>query len=199
MPDKRETELYQSAKAGDRKAFDGLQLLMDAPVRHYLRRLVGFIDDEDEIVQDVFLALYTNLKRIRSSDSMRPFLFRIVRNRCYDEIRRKRRFKKTDMPEDTRPLPSAFIDPNPQPDEEAYWLLIYSEVQRVIDLLPEQQRQVFILYFEENFSYAQIAEAIGTDIGTIKSRFHYGRRALLKRLKPEVRAALDKSSKGASS
>lgn len=63
-------------------------------------------------------------------------------------------------------------------------------MQKAIDRLPEIQRQAIILYCEEDLTYAQIAEAMGTDIGTVKSRIFYGRKNLRKLLKPEILEAL---------
>ena len=119
---------------------------------------------EDDIVQDAFLALYVNIDRI---EHLRPFLFRVVRNRCYDELRRKGRFQSIfpDEAIDDNPNTSLFFltDRRPPPDEEVHWILIGSEVQKAIDRLPESQRQTMILYCEEDLSYEQIAEVMAAD------------------------------------
>ena len=95
-----EHELFQEARAGDRAAFDRLQKALDTSVRRFVRRLVGQSEAEDDIVQDAFLALYMNLERLDSNEHMRPFLFRVVRNLCYDELRRKGRFEFVLLNED---------------------------------------------------------------------------------------------------
>lgn len=193
MSDSGEQERFEQAKAGSRIAFDRLQEILDASVRRFVRRLVGISEAEDDIVQDAFLALYMNLERLESSEHLRPFLFRIVRNRCYDTLRRQGRFQFVPLDaasEDSTVDPSFVTDHRQQPDEQLYWRLLYSEVQKAIDRLPEIQRQAIILYCEENLTYAQIAEAMGTDIGTIKSRIFYGRKNLRNLLKPEILEAL---------
>ena len=93
MSDSGERELFEKAKANNRTAFDRLQEILDASVRRFVRRLVGISEAEDDIVQDAFLALYMNLERLESSEHLRPFLFRVVRNRCYDTLRRRGRFQ----------------------------------------------------------------------------------------------------------
>ena len=194
MPDSRERLLFQQVKAGDRDAFDRLQERLDAPVRRFIRRLVGHTYAEDEIIQDAFFALYLNRRRIDPIENLRPFLFRIVRNLCYDELRKPGRFQTVSLdekePGDSAAPLSFLPDRRPPPDEAAHWSLLYSEVQKAMEHLPEPQRQVMILRFDENLSYAQIAEATGTDIGTVKSRIHYARRNLVKILSPEIREAL---------
>lgn len=193
MSNSGEHELFEEAKASNRTAFDRLQEALDASVRRFVRRLVGINEAEDDIVQDAFLALYMNLERLEASEHLRPFLFRVVRNRCYDTLRRQGRFQFVPLDaasEDSAVDPSFLTDRHRQPDEELHWILLYSEVQKAIDRLPEIQRQAIILYCEENLTYAQIAEAMGTDIGTVKSRIFYGRKNLRKLLKPEILEAL---------
>ena len=193
MVNRGEQELFEEAKASSRTAFDRLQDILNPSVRRFVRRLVGISDAEDDIVQDAFLALYMNLERLKSSEHLRPFLFRVVRNRCYDTLRRQGRFQFVPLEaasEDSTFNPSFLTDRLQQPDEQLHWRLLYSEVQKAIERLPEIQRQAIILYCEENLTYAQIAEAMGTDIGTVKSRIFYGRKNLRKLLKPEILEAL---------
>ena len=193
MSDSWEHNLFEEAKARNHTAFDRLQETLDASVRRFVRRLVGINEAEDDIVQDAFLALYMNLERLESSEHLRPFLFRVVRNRCYDTLRRQGRFRYVplDAAVDDSAVDSSFLtDRRRQPDEELHWTLLYTEVQKAIDRLPEIQRQTIVLYCEENLTYAQIAVAMATDIGTIKSRIFYGRKNLRKLLKPEILEAL---------
>ena len=193
MSDSWEHNLFEEAKARNHTAFDRLQETLDASVRRFVRRLIGINQAEDDIVQDAFLALYMNLERLESSEHLRPFLFRVVRNRCYDTLRRQGRFRYVplDAAVDDSAVDSSFLtDRRRQPDEELHWTLLYTEVQKAIDRLPEIQRQTIVLYCEENLTYAQIAVAMATDIGTIKSRIFYGRKNLRKLLKPEILEAL---------
>ena len=57
-----------------------------------------------------------------------------------------------------------------QPEEVAHWLLLRLEVQAAMNKLPELQRQTLILHAEEGLAYQEIAEAMDTSIGTVKSR-----------------------------
>ena len=189
MPNNEEHELFEQARANNRKAFDRLQETLDASVRRFIRRLVGVSEAEDDIVQDAFLALYISLEQLESSAHLRPFLFRVVRNRCYDTLRQRGRFQfvPIDTVSEDLAVDISFLRDHPrQPDEELHWVLLLSEVQKAIERLPEIQRQAVILYCEENLTYAQIAEAMGTDVGTVKSRIFYGRKNLRKLLKPEI-------------
>ena len=193
MPDHGEQESLLQAKGGERSAFDRLQRMLQDTVRLFVCRLIGPSDRQEEIVQDAFLALYLNLERIVSVEHLRPFLFRIVRNLCYDELRRQKRFTFVSLDEQGGgqdvSLAHAAAHRLP-PDDQVHWILLRSAVQQAMERLPEPQRQALILHGEQGLSYEQVAAAMATDVGTVKSRIHYGRRNLLKRLKPDVRRAL---------
>ena len=144
MSGSREHVLFEEAKTGNRTAFDRLQETLDSSVRRFVRRLVGMSEAEDDIVQDAFLALYMNLERLESSAHLRPFLFRVVRNRCYDTLRRQGRFQfvPLDAASEGSTADRSFLtDRRKQPDEELHWRLLHSEVQKAIDHLPEIQRR----------------------------------------------------------
>jgi RNA polymerase sigma-70 factor (ECF subfamily) len=188
-----EQQLLHRARLGDRSAFDALRAMLEGPVRRFIHRLVGSCDEEEDILQDIFLALYLNLERIEPAERLRPFLFRVVRNRCYDLLRRNGRFQHVSLDgltEDVESLAASLPDHRPPPDEVVQGLMLVSEVQQAIDQLPELQRLALILYAEEEMSYTQVAETLATDVGTVKSRIHYARKNLAKLLRPETLAAL---------
>ena len=193
MPDPSEQELLRLARKGNRAAFGRLQQRLEGPVRRFAQRLVGQDHDADDVVQDAFIALYIHLKDLRSVSKLRPFLFRITRNRCYDELRRQRRFEGVPLADQLATADAvlhAATAVAEQPDRMAEWVWLLTEVRRAIDRLPELQRQAMILYVEEGWTYAEIAEAMSTSIGTVKSRIHHARRKLRRLLEPETLAAL---------
>lgn len=190
-----EHDLLIQAQAGDCDAFADLQARLESPVRRFIWRLIGTSDAEDDIVQDVFIALYKNLHRIYPVERLRPYLFRIVRNRCYDELRRLGRFRQVSLDSDEEPgeswLAGDAADGASQPEEVTHWLMLYLDVQKAIDRLPEMQRQTLILYAEEELSYQEIAQVMNTNIGTVKSRLFYAKKALRQLLHTDTMQALD--------
>ncbi len=189
-----EVELVQRAQAGDHEAFAELQTRLDSPIRRFVWRLIGTHPEEDDIVQDSLIALYLNLDRIEPPENLRPYLFRIIRNRCYDLLRKRRRFEHISL--DEEPVESWVSMHEPpatgsQPEEVTHWLMLQMEVQAAMDRLPEAQRQTLILYSEENLSYNEIAEAMDTSIGTVKSRLFYAKKTLRQLISPETLQLLE--------
>ncbi len=191
MHDPIETDLLRAAQAGDMDAFEDLQLRLESPLKRFVRRLTGVGNVEDDIVQDVFLTLYLKLQEIDPPEKLRPYLFRVARNRCYDELRRRQRREWLSLDDDPTQVWVSFQRAYTRgPEDATHWMLLLLEVQEAMDDLPDLQREALILYAEEGFSYAEIAETVGASLGTIKSRIFHAKQGLRRRLSPQTLAIL---------
>ncbi|GIP37959.1 hypothetical protein J31TS4_12390 [Paenibacillus sp. J31TS4] len=180
--EEREQVLYRLAKRGDKEALQDLLRSLMPDAARFVRRLLPGSGSVEEIVQDASLALYRNLGKVDSAEMVRPYLFRIIRNLCYDELRRRGRFAIVSLDEAGSDWLEKTSDGVLSPAERIEADCEYSELREAIFRLPEAQRQTLILYSYEEFSYAQIAACMRTDIGTVKSRLHYARKQLRKEL-----------------
>jgi RNA polymerase sigma-70 factor (ECF subfamily) len=191
-----EHELLQLAQQGDIDAFEQLHAALAPGVGRFVRRLIGDGQEAEDIVQDTLLALYLNLNRIEPVEKLRPYVFRIARNRCYDILRRNGRYEEVSIDDDgddpfrVRVSFEIADERATPPDEIAHWLLLQLEVREAIDTLPELQRQTLMLFAEEGLTYAEIADVMGVSIGTIKSRLFHAKRGLRARVKPETLDAI---------
>jgi RNA polymerase sigma-70 factor (ECF subfamily) len=188
-----EYQLLEQARAGDYGAFGELQETLEPPIRRFIRRLIGYHDAEDDIVQTVFISLYRNMHRIDPVVNLRPYVYRMVRNRCYDELRSQGRFQKVSLDDEAAEMWVSFTsqDETPHSEDVAHWLLLQLEVREAMDRLPELQRQSLILYAEEEMSYAEIAQAMNCSIGTVKSRLFHAKKTLRQLVRPETLKALE--------
>jgi len=191
-----EFELLRLAQQGDDEAFEALHAALAPGLGRFVRRLIGDGQEAEDVVQDTLLALYLNLNRIEPVEKLRPYVFRIARNRCYDILRRGGRYEEVSIDEDEDDpvrvrVSFEIADERATPPEEvAHWLLLQMEVRDAMDSLPELQRQTLMLFAEENMTYNEIAEVMGVNIGTIKSRLFHAKKNLRARLKPETLAAI---------
>ena len=191
-----EHELLQLVQQGDDDAFEQLHAALAPGIGRFVRRLIGDGQEAEDVVQDTLLALYLNLNRIEPVEKLRPYVFRIARNRCYDILRRVGRYEEVSIDDDgddpmrVRVSFEIADERATPPDEVAHWLLLQLEVREAIDSLPELQRQTLMLFAEESLTYAEIAEVMDVSIGTIKSRLFHAKRGLRARLKPETLEAI---------
>jgi len=97
-----ERVLLASAQAGDHEAFATLYAVLTPGLTRFVRRLIGDAQDVDDVTQDTLFALYTHLPTLDPPEKLRPFLFRVARNRCTDILRRQGRYElvSVDLDED---------------------------------------------------------------------------------------------------
>ncbi|NWF69737.1 MAG: sigma-70 family RNA polymerase sigma factor [Chloroflexi bacterium] len=192
MTDLHEQALLRGAQAGDYEAFEQLHAALEGPLRRFVQRLIGDTLAVDDVVQMTFIALYRNLERIDPVETLRPYVFRIARNRCYDELRRQGRFDTLSMDDEPVEVRVSFTaGQQVEAEDTAHWLLLHLEVQEAMNRLPELQRETLILYAEEELSYSEIALVMETNIGTVKSRLFQARKMLRRLLRPQTLQALD--------
>lgn len=188
-----EIELLIKAQCGDYDAYDSLYAYLAPQLKRFVRRLIGDSHEVEDIVQDTLISLYSSMDRIQPPQNLRPYVYRVARNRCYDSLRKQGRYEQESLDEPAVNLRVSFTahENNSTPEDATHWLLLYLEVQEAIDTLPEAQRQALILFSEADMSYAEIADVMEVSIGTIKSRLFHAKRYLKRILKPETLKAIE--------
>ncbi|MCA1723433.1 MAG: RNA polymerase sigma factor, partial [Thermomicrobia bacterium] len=89
--------LLVQAQGGDSAAFETLVRRYTQPLYAFATRILGGADDAADVVQHTFIQCYNALPRLRSDTALRPWFYRVTRNRCLDLIR-QRRTLPTDLP-----------------------------------------------------------------------------------------------------
>ena len=139
----------------------------------FARRMLDDASDAEEAVQDAFVSLWRRADTFRAGGAApRAWLLAIVRNRCIDQLRRRRG-------EAARSLEDA----QPAAVENELWPEVWKRhcggvVRDALATLPPEQREVIELGFYAGFSHAQIAARLATPLGTIKKRMRSGLRRL---------------------
>ena len=138
-----------------------------------LRRFLGrMLDDDhaaDDALQDVWLDVFRNIGRLRDLGAFAGWLWRIARDRAHRVLRRKG--IPVDVIADAGDVAASAHEPDFDAEERG-------RVAESLDHLPHAQREVLLLRFVEDLSYEQIAAAVGCELGTVRSRLYYAKRAL---------------------
>jgi len=134
----------------------------------------------------VFLKLYLALPTLRIDQPLEPWLFQVARNRCVDEVRRKRPWSFSEL-EEGRGMSEAselslLLDPRPLPEEIVEQQEMQSIVQHAVNSLPAKFRAIVQLRYAGHLSFAEIAQVLGIPEQTAKTYMH--------RAKPLLRRAL---------
>ncbi len=172
-----EKEWILRCQRGDEAAFEQLIRLHEKKVYALCRRMCRDEDDALEAAQDAFLAVWRGIGSFREDAAFSTWLYRLVTNACLDVLRRAKK-RTLDVPLDDEEAPIDPPDPAPQPEEALERAETQRMVREALDALPDDYRQILLLRETEQLSYAEIAEATGLELGTVKSRINRARQAL---------------------
>ncbi len=184
-----ELRLIMGAQRGDVESFNALVRLYEGRVYNLCYRLLGDADSAADATQDAFLSAYRHLQAFRGG-SFRSWLFRIATNVCYDILRARQRRPVVSLDascetagEDTPSLQIA--DTSESPDEFALRRELARAIEAGLAQLPVDQRLVVVLCDLQGLAYEEIADVLGANLGTIKSRLSRGRARLRDLLRQE--------------
>lgn len=138
--------------------------------------------EADDIAQEVFIKAWRSLPSFRGESSLSTWLGRITLNTCMD-FARKRKRKPTisltafdeDDSDESRQLDIPDSDVSVSPETSAEKAETIALVRSAITALSEDQRTIIVLRDMEGYSYTEIAEMLGLELGTVKSRINRAR------------------------
>jgi RNA polymerase sigma-70 factor, ECF subfamily len=167
----------REARAGEPAAWETLLARYRLPLYAYVYQLVHQEQTSLDIVQETFINAARHLHTLQHDDKFGSWLFNIAHQKCIQHWRKQRPAEIS-----IDPLEEDFPELEPGPQE----LLIRKEQEeafmKLLDQLTVPHRAVLLLHFVEDFSLEEIARITDTQIGTVKSRLHYARKALRKLL-----------------
>jgi RNA polymerase sigma-70 factor (ECF subfamily) len=155
------------AQQGDTESFTWLMVRHERPLLYYLRRFIAQPEAALDVHQEIWLAVFRGLPRLREPRAFRGWLYRLAHDRAarfvHDEIRdADRRQVLQDYAQETFQPPKASAE----------------TVHQALGLLSPPHREVLTLHYLRDLSIEEIATASQLSIGTVKSRLHYARLAL---------------------
>jgi RNA polymerase sigma-70 factor, ECF subfamily len=186
-----ENEFLENLKAGDAEAFDQLVVRYSADVYAFLIRLTEDPEEARDLTQETFLRALKSVKNFRGDADLKTWLFRIAINESRNRFRwwKRRRLNVTISldarnPTTETPLGETLSAADAAANPEAETLRREREkaLRQALGELPENFRVVVILRDIEGFAYEEIAAALETNVGTVKSRIARGREELRRKL-----------------
>ena len=181
-----EQELVAKAKVGDSDAFAVLVEQNQNRIYSLALRMVDNPEDAADLAQEAFLSAWRGLEKFQGEAAFSTWLYRLTSNACIDFLRREKRKKAAgsvlslDDTEEgaTLDLPDYDADPHRQLEQEE----VRSAIADGLAQLSPEHRKILTLREVSGLSYTEIADVLGVEEGTVKSRIARARLALRKKL-----------------
>ena len=174
-----EESLIQQAQGGDVVAFNRLVVQYQELVFNVAYRIMGDPAVAEDVTQETFITAYQSLRSFRGG-SFKSWLMRVATNRCYDELRRRKRRPQSSLDEIMDENESfAFLrSPQDGPEVHRQRVELALVIERCLKDLPDDQRIVTVLGDVEGYDYQEIANITRVSLGTVKSRISRARAKL---------------------
>lgn len=178
-----EKELVRKAAQGDEDAFARLMEAHQGKVYGLILRLTGSVDDALELSQETFFNAWRGLPNFHADSRFSTWLYRLATNVTIDFKRREKRRNSTNITslsteDDDAQRLLEIPDERFTPHQEAEKRELQETVRRGMDALSEEHRQVLLLREIAGLSYAEIAQKLSLEEGTVKSRIARARMSL---------------------
>lgn len=176
-----EERLIQKASKGDASAFNELMAMHERRMYAVALRMCNNHEDAQDCLQEAMLRIFRAISGFKGQSSFSTWVYRITMNTCLDELRRRKNRPNTSLDDllDSGWAPS---DETDTPERHAVRSEKRRNIQQMIRELPEDMRSAIILRDIEGYSYDDIADILGANVGTIKSRISRGREKLREKI-----------------
>ena len=177
-------ELVEGLRSGREADYERLIAQYQQPVYNLVYRLLNDPSDACDVVQDVFVKIFRNIKSFRGQSSLKTWVYRIALNEAHNRRRWFGRHKRQEVDFDRdEPMDGlSLLDTLPDRGSSPFDLALSGEAQTLIEEalqgLSATFREAVVLRDVEELSYEEIADVLGINIGTVKSRILRGREAL---------------------
>lgn len=157
-------DLVKRCQDGDADAMEDVYIAYKSPLFNLTYRFAGDISLAEDLLQDIFIKIFINIKRLRSPEAFNSWLYRIAVNTCMSFARKKGKTKEVSLEE---------ID-NAVHSEESH-NFFKRQLEQAIKILPPKQKIVFQLHDVQGFTHTEIAKIIRCTEGTAKSQLFKAR------------------------
>jgi RNA polymerase sigma factor (sigma-70 family) len=155
-------KLIAMARSGNPSAFETIVDRYQGRLLGFCRQMLGSTEDAEDVLQEVFVNAYRAMLADQREINLRPWLYRIARNRCLNHLRKP----KADAQESMDMVPEVDAASTA---ERVHNREEFRQILSDVNKLPETQRAALLLREMDNLSYEEIAAAMETTVPSVKS------------------------------
>ncbi len=174
MQELSDAQLIAAYLKGDEKAFEILVKRYLKPIYSFIYKNIGNPEAAEDITQETFVKVWKNLKKFKHDKKFSTWIFTIAKNASIDFLRKKKPTVSLDLYEP--------VDCEVSPEQKAYNKSKENFLTNSLIQLSPKYKEVFVLKYQNNFTFRKIAEELGKPINTVKSWHRRGLLALRKQM-----------------
>jgi len=166
MTDEKIIELFGNGQ--HEEAFNGIVDAYTERLYWHIRRFICSHEDTNDLLQDVFIKIWSSLSGFRGESRLYTWIYRIATNEVLNHLR-KQRFKALISLDSV----SASLERKIDEDTHFNGNELQRELHKAMQRLPEKQRIVFSLRYFDDMKYEEISEITDTSVGALKASYHH--------------------------
>jgi RNA polymerase sigma-70 factor (ECF subfamily) len=183
-----ETRLAKLSRNGDRRAFAELVEMYKDKIYHLGYRMLNQRQEAEDVVQETFLRVYTNLDRYDENQKFSTWIYRIATNLCIDRLRKRKPTYSIDAEltdSEGTDWHAMLASEDPSPETELILSETQQHIREAIESLPDKYKSIVVLRYLHDLSLQEISDILEMPVTTVKTRVHRGREFLRKKLESE--------------
>jgi RNA polymerase sigma-70 factor (ECF subfamily) len=153
-------KIIERVLKGDTEAFNLLVRQWEKPIYNFILRMIGDREEAMDLCQDSFMKAYRELGTLKDRDRFSSWLYRIAHNTCFSKLRKDQ--GKT------------FVELDPDAGGIRSSIESQLAVEKALQHLPEDQREVVVLKVFHSLKFEEIAAIQDAPVSTVKSRLYMG-------------------------
>ena len=161
-----DAELVRRIRAGDERALEVVFRSHYSGMASFVQRFVRSPDLAEELVQDVFLKLWSKREQLADIETLRTYLFRAARNTALNYLRRVKLERRWAEEQGTEADPPATF----AADDDTVEQEVAAAVKQAIDRLPPRCREIFLMSRDGGLTYAEIARSLDISVKTVETQ-----------------------------
>ncbi|NLF25168.1 MAG: sigma-70 family RNA polymerase sigma factor [Deltaproteobacteria bacterium] len=181
-----DTELVASFQDGDIKAFEELVERYVEKVHRLAWRISRLPEDAEDILQDVFISVFTKIKDFQGRSAFSSWLYRITANTAFMNLRKRKKHSAIPLEEAAVSAQEDWSRKRSDTSDIAYLSSrheLRAALQNAIDSLPAEYKAIFILRDMDGLSNGEVGDILRLSVPAVKSRLHRSRLLLRKKLR----------------
>ena len=165
----------EACLSGDVSAFDDLVVRHQKAVHRVCYRFTGNTEDAADLTQEVFVKAYRSLSKFRGTSAFSTWVYRIAVNACLS-FKASRKNRTEEIDDENQDV----VAEGPNAEETLEAKMNADVMRAALETLPEKQRLTVIMKVLEERTHAEVADLLGSNVGTVKANLFFAIRNLRK-------------------